>query len=71
VKTVIRGGRVIDPGLGLDALRDVVIENGFISEIGEHVETAYARVVDATGAIVSPGFIDMHVHFREPGFTHK
>ena len=71
MKTVIRGGRVIDPGLGLDALRDVVIENGFISEIVEHADTAYARVVDATGAIVSPGFIDMHVHLREPGLTHK
>jgi dihydroorotase len=71
MKTVIRGGRVIDPGLGLDALLDVVIENGFISEIGEHADTAYARVVDATGAIVSPGFIDMHVHLREPGLTHK
>ena len=71
MKTVIRGGRVIDPALGLDALRDVVIENGFIVEIGEHADTAYARVVDATGAIVSPGFIDMHVHLREPGLTHK
>jgi len=71
VRTVIRGGRVIDPALGLDAVRDVVIENGFVSEIGEHADTAYARVVDATGAIVAPGFIDMHVHLREPGFTHK
>jgi dihydroorotase len=71
VKTVVRGGRVIDPGLGLDALRDVVIDNGFISEITEHADTAYARVVDATGAIVAPGFIDMHVHLREPGLTHK
>jgi dihydroorotase len=71
VKTIVRGGRVIDPALGLDAVRDVVIENGFISEIGEHVEEAYARIVDAAGAIVAPGFIDMHVHLREPGFTHK
>jgi len=71
VKTVVRGGRVIDPGIGLDALRDVVIDNGFISEIVEHADTAYARVVDATGAIVAPGFIDMHVHLREPGLTHK
>jgi dihydroorotase len=71
VKTVVRGGRVIDPSLGLDALLDVVIENGFITEIVEHADTAYARVVDATGAIVAPGFIDMHVHLREPGFTHK
>lgn len=71
MKTVIRGGRVIDPAHGLDAIRDVVIENGFISEITENADTAYARVVDATGAIVAPGFIDMHVHLREPGLTHK
>ena len=71
MKTVIRGGRVIDPSIGLDAVRDIVIENGFISEIVEHADVAYARVVDATGAYVAPGFIDMHVHLREPGLTHK
>jgi dihydroorotase len=71
MKTVIRGGRVIDPTLGLDAIRDVVIEGGFISEIVEHADVSYARVVDAAGAYVAPGFIDMHVHLREPGLTHK
>ena len=71
MKTVIRGGRVIDPSHGLDAICDIVIENGFISEITENADTAYARVVDAMGAIVAPGFIDMHVHLREPGLTHK
>ena len=71
MRTVIRGGRVIDPALGLDAVCDIAIENGFISEIGENVDAAYARVVDAEGAIVAPGFIDMHVHLREPGQTHK
>jgi dihydroorotase len=71
VRTVVRGGRVVDPTLGLDAVRDVLIENGFVSEIGEHIDTAYARVVDAEGAIVAPGFIDMHVHLREPGQSHK
>lgn len=71
MKTVIRGGRAIDPAIGLDAVRDIVIENGFIIEIAEHADTAYARVVDAEGAYVAPGFIDMHVHLREPGQTHK
>ncbi len=71
MRTVIRGGRAIDPSSGLDALRDVAIEGGFISEIGEHLDTRDARVVDAGGAIVAPGFIDMHVHLREPGATHK
>ena len=73
---LIRGGRVIDPSLGLDAVRDVLIENGVVAEIGEHVEShdwgfEAMEVVDARGAVVAPGFIDMHVHLREPGQTHK
>ena len=67
----MRSGRVIDPSNGLDAVCDLAIDNGFISAIGEHLDTDDARVVDATGAIVAPGFIDMHVHLREPGQTHK
>jgi dihydroorotase len=73
---LIRGGRVIDPSQGLDALRDVRIENGVIAEIGEHLQAHdwgfdEDEIVDVSGAIVAPGFIDMHVHLREPGQTHK
>ena len=71
MKTLIRGGRVVDPVQGIDAVRDVLIENGFVSQVGEHLDTGGARVVDASNAIVAPGFIDMHVHLREPGQTHK
>jgi dihydroorotase len=71
MKTLVRGGRVVDPAQRIDALRDVRIENGLIVEIGEHLDAAGARVVDASGAIVAPGFIDMHVHLREPGQTRK
>jgi dihydroorotase len=71
VKTLVRGGRLIDPSLGIDAQRDVLIENGFVVALGEHLDAQDARVVDATNAIVAPGFIDMHVHLREPGQTHK
>ncbi len=71
MKTLVRGGRVVDPSLGLDALRDVLIESGVVTAIGEHLDADGARVVDASGAIVAPGFIDMHVHLREPGQTHK
>ncbi|MEA2665628.1 MAG: dihydroorotase, partial [Candidatus Eremiobacteraeota bacterium] len=71
MKTLIVGGRVVDPAQGIDALRDVLIENGVVTRIAEHVEDSDARVVDARGAIVAPGFIDMHVHLREPGQTHK
>ena len=68
---MIRGGRAIDPANGLDARRDVLLRDGVISEIGEHLEAADAEVLDASGAIVAPGFVDMHVHLREPGQTHK
>ncbi len=68
---MIRGGRAIDPANGLDARRDVLLRDGVIAEIGEHLEAADAEVLDASGAIVAPGFVDMHVHLREPGQTHK
>jgi dihydroorotase len=71
VKTLIRGGRLVDPAQGIDAQRDVMIENGFVSRIGEHLDADGARVVDAENAVVAPGFIDMHVHLREPGQTYK
>ncbi|GAC1409268.1 MAG: dihydroorotase [Candidatus Velthaea sp.] len=71
MRTLVRGGRVIDPATGIDAVCDVLIENRFIAQIAEHIPQGDARLVDATNCIVAPGFIDMHVHLREPGQTHK
>ncbi len=71
MRTLVRGGRLVDPTQGIDANRDVLIENGFVVQIGEQLDDRDARVVDAAGCIVAPGFIDMHVHLREPGQTHK
>ncbi len=68
---LIRGGRAIDPASGLDALRDVLVRDGVIAAIGEHLDPGDAEILDASGAVVAPGFIDMHVHLREPGQTHK
>lgn len=62
---IIKGGRVIDPSQEFDRIADVTISDGRISHIGE--ATARGAVVDATGRIVCPGLIDMHVHLREPG----
>jgi len=70
-KVLVRGGRVVDPLQGIDANRDVLLDNGFVARIGEHLEEDGARVVDASNAVVAPGFLDMHVHLREPGQTHK
>ncbi len=71
MKTLVRGGRLIDPAQRIDALRDLLIENGVVVAIGEHLTAADARIVEAAGAFVAPGFIDMHVHLREPGQTRK
>ena len=69
---LIRGGRVVDPSQGLDAVMDVLLENGQVSAIEAEIDASRAeKVVDATGKLVTPGLIDMHVHFRDPGFTEK
>lgn len=65
---LIRGGRVIDPVSGVDEVRDVYIARGEI--VGEH-DSPVVSVIDATGLVVAPGLIDMHVHFRDPGHTYK
>src|SRR5580692_3637054 len=69
-KLIIRNGRVMDPATGLDAIRDVAIEDGRIAAIGQNIDAAGTTELDASGLIVAPGFIDMHVHLREPGFEH-
>ena len=69
-KLIIRNGRVIDPASRLDAIRDVLVEDGRIAGIGEKLHVTGAEKFDASGLIVTPGFIDMHVHLREPGFEY-
>jgi dihydroorotase len=66
--TLIRGGRVVDPG-NLDGIMDILIEDGKIVEVKE--QRSEVRVIDAFGKIVVPGLIDMHVHLREPGHEYK
>ena len=73
---VLRGGRVLDPARGLDETADVVLEAGRIKAVGRDAGAAYAegegvRIVDASGHWVCPGFIDLHVHLREPGQEYK
>ncbi|HZL55976.1 MAG TPA: dihydroorotase [Bryobacteraceae bacterium] len=63
---LIKNGRVIDPSSGFDAIADVLIRDGIFAE----GSSEGARVFDAAGKIVAPGFIDMHVHLREPGIEH-
>lgn len=67
---VIKNGRVIDPSQNLDMVADVAIEDGTIREVRNAISADGAREFDATGLIVAPGFIDIHVHLREPGYEH-
>ena len=70
---LLQNGRVIDPKSGLDQVMDLVTDDGKILELGNDLKEKYpdARVIDATGLVVAPGFIDVHVHFRDPGLTYK
>lgn len=81
---IIQNGRVIDPKSGTDAVMDLVCQNGMIYDMGEGIAEAYqpdafhpdthsqeVQIIDASGLIVAPGLIDVHVHFRDPGFTYK
>ena len=68
---LIRNGTIIDPSQSLEAKRDLLIRDGRVAEIAETISTDGAKVFDASGLIVAPGFIDLHVHLREPGFEYK
>jgi len=69
-KLIIKNGRVIDPATRRDETADVLIEGFHIQAVEPNIEAEGARVYDAAGKIVAPGFIDLHVHLREPGLTH-
>jgi dihydroorotase len=64
---VFRGARVLDPVERVDATLDVRIDDGVVAAIAEHVDTNEHRVVDATGLVLAPAFVDPHVHLRTPG----
>lgn len=69
-KLLLRNGRVIDPASNRDEVADVLLSDGIVAEIGRDLDRTGAEVLDVTDRIVAPGFIDMHVHLREPGFEH-
>lgn len=68
---VIKNARVIDPSQSLDKIADIVCKDGKIAAICENADTADCKVIDGAGLIAAPGLVDMHVHLRDPGFTHK
>ena len=69
---LVRNGRVVDPANGVDAIQDVLIRDGLVERVGPHLAAVPdVPAVDATGKVVCPGFIDIHVHLREPGYEYK
>lgn len=68
---LIKNGRVLDPGTGKDGIFDVLISDGVIRDVSADIDAAADEVVDATGCYVMPGLIDLHVHFRDPGYEYK
>ena len=64
---LIKGARLIDPLLGRDGVLDVLVSRGRISEVGGKIPARDREVIEAGGRILSPGFLDLHVHLREPG----
>ena len=64
---LIKNGRVVDPANSIDQICDVLVLEGRIAKVEKKIDSDIADVIDATGKIVTPGLIDMHVHFREPG----
>jgi dihydroorotase len=69
-KLLIKNGRIVDPASGRDEIGDILIKGGLIVRIGPNLHATGAIGFDATGLVLAPGFIDMHVHLREPGFEH-
>lgn len=68
---LIKNGRVMDPKTQFDKICDILVDGDKIVKIARTIDVADAQVIDATGLVVAPGLVDIHVHFREPGQTHK
>lgn len=71
MKLLLQNGRVVDPSSGLDGVRDVLIVDGRVARVEPSIAVEGAETLDLAGLVVCPGFIDMHVHLREPGQEWK
>lgn len=71
MKLLIKNGRVIDPASNLDAESDILIEDGKIAKVSKNIKAKSVKTIQAKGCFIMPGFIDLHVHLRDPGFEEK
>jgi dihydroorotase len=70
-KLLLKGGRIVDPSQGLDESLDLLLDDGVVVDLAKRIPAKGAEIVDATGLVVCPGFIDLHTHLREPGREDK
>jgi dihydroorotase len=70
-RLLFKGGRIVDPSQGIDETLDLLLDDGRVADLGRKVPARGAEIVDATGLVVCPGFIDLHTHLREPGREDK
>lgn len=68
---LIKNGRVLDPAAGTDRVADVFIEEGRIQAVEPDISAEADQILEADGCFVMPGFIDLHVHLRDPGYEYK
>ncbi|HQE05513.1 MAG: dihydroorotase [Tepidanaerobacteraceae bacterium] len=71
MKTLLKGARLLDPGQNFDAIMDILIVDGKIAEIKPDINISDTEIIDLSGKLATPGLIDMHVHFRDPGYEYK
>jgi dihydroorotase len=71
MRLLVRGGRIVDPAREVDETGDVLLADGLVADVGAKLSARGAEVLDAQGLVVCPGFIDVHVHLREPGREDK
>lgn len=71
MRVLLKQGHIIDPANKVDGILDILINEGKISKIGKDIKSAAEEVIDASGKIILPGLVDMHVHLREPGREDK
>ena len=71
MKIIIKNGRIINPKTSLNEISDLLIVDGIIEKIGKNIVEENSEIIDGNGKIIVPGLVDLHVHFREPGFEDK
>lgn len=71
MKTLIKSGRLVDPSQNIDAVMDLLIEDGVVKMVAESINETADEVFDASGLVVAPGLVDVHTHLREPGLEAK